>query len=324
MTIVVGIDIAKHTFDIATLQSNGKHRTKARLPNDLKGFEVLQQWLLKHADPQAWIVMEATNVYHEALAEWLLRQGYRVCVLNPAQPAFYARSQLQRVKTDKVDAKLLADYGSRHLAELRSWQPEAPEIRRLKALVHRLKDLQDLEQIERNRLEVTDESKVRDSIQSVLDHLQQQTDATLKAIKQHFDDNDDLRGKRDLLTSIDGIADTTAALLLAELGDIQRFENSKAVTAFSGLNPRLQESGKYRGQTRISRMGSARLRAGLYMPAVSSLSHNQAICEMAERMRARGKAGKQIVCAAMRKLLCIAYGVLKSGKPFEPRLALAR
>lgn len=324
MTIVVGIDIAKHTFDIATLQSNGKHRTKARLPNDLKGFEVLQQWLLKHADPQAWIVMEATNVYHEALAEWLLRQGYRVCVLNPAQPAFYARSQLQRVKTDKVDAKLLADYGSRHLAELRSWQPEAPEIRRLKALVHRLKDLQDLEQIERNRLEVTDESKVRDSIQSVLDHLQQQTDATLKAIKQHFDDNDDLRGKRDLLTSIDGIADTTAALLLAELGDIQRFENSKAVTAFSGLNPRLQESGKYRGQTRISRMGSARLRAGLYMPAVSSLSHNQAICEMAERMRARGKAGKQIVSAAMRKLLCIAYGVLKSGKPFEPRLALAR
>lgn len=324
MTIVVGIDIAKHTFDIATLQSNGKYRTKARLPNDLKGFAQLQQWLLKHAEPQAWIVMEATGIYHEALAEWLFKQGYRVCVLNPAQPAFYARSQLQRVKTDKVDAKLLADYGSRHLAELRTWQPEAPELRRLKALVHRLKDLQELEQIERNRLDVTHDSKVRDSIQSVLDHVQRQTDATLKAIKQHFDDNDDLRGKRDLLTSIDGIADITAALLLAELGDIQRFDNSKAVTAFSGLNPRLQESGKYKGQTRISRMGSARLRAGLYMPAVSSLVHNQAICEMAERMRARGKAGKQIVCAAMRKLLCIAYGVLKSGKPFEPKLALAR
>lgn len=324
MTIVVGIDIAKHTFDIATLQSNGKHRTKTRLPNDLKGFAQLQQWLLKHAEPQAWIVMEATGIYHEALAEWLFKQGYRVCVLNPAQPAFYARSQLQRVKTDKVDAKLLADYGSRHLAELRTWQPEAPELRRLKALVHRLKDLQELEQIERNRLDVTHDSKVRDSIQSVLDHVQRQTDATLKAIKQHFDDNDDLRGKRDLLTSIDGIADITAALLLAELGDIQRFDNSKAVTAFSGLNPRLQESGKYKGQTRISRMGSARLRAGLYMPAVSSLVHNQAICEMAERMRARGKAGKQIVCAAMRKLLCIAYGVLKSGKPFEPKLALAR
>ncbi|EJR8320508.1 IS110 family transposase [Escherichia coli] len=324
MTAVVGIDIAKHTFDIATLQSNGKHRTKAKMPNDLKGFEALQQWLLKHAEPQAWIVMEATGIYHEALAEWLFKQGYRVCVLNPAQPAFYARSQLQRVKTDKVDAKLLADYGSRHLAELRSWQPEAPEIRRLRALVHRLKDIQELEQIERNRLESTQESKVRDSIQSVLDHLKKQTDETLKAIKQLFDDNDDLRGKRDLLTSIDGIADRTAALLLAELGDIQRFDSSKAVTAFSGLNPRLQESGKHKGHVRISRMGSARLRAGLYMPAVSSLTHNRAIREMAERMKAKGKAGKQIACAAMRKLLCIAYGVLKSGRPFEPTLAIAR
>ncbi|MDH0704896.1 IS110 family transposase [Pseudomonas toyotomiensis] len=324
MTAVVGIDIAKHTFDIATLQSNGKHRTKAKMPNDLKGFEALQQWLLKHAEPQAWIVMEATGIYHEALAEWLFKQGYRVCVLNPAQPAFYARSQLQRVKTDKVDAKLLADYGSRHLAELRSWQPEAPEIRRLRALVHRLKDIQELEQIERNRLESAQESKVRDSIQSVLDHLKKQTDETLKAIKQLFDDNDDLRGKRDLLTSIDGIADRTAALLLAELGDIQRFDSSKAVTAFSGLNPRLQESGKHKGHVRISRMGSARLRAGLYMPAVSSLTHNRAIREMAERMKAKGKAGKQIACAAMRKLLCIAYGVLKSGRPFEPTLAIAR
>jgi len=324
MTAVVGIDIAKHTFDIATLQSNGKHRTKAKMPNDLKGFEALQQWLLKHAEPQAWIVMEATGIYHEALAEWLFKQGYRVCVLNPAQPAFYARSQLQRVKTDKVDAKLLADYGSRHLAELRSWQPEAPEIRRLRALVHRLKDIQELEQIERNRLGSTQESKVRDSIQSVLDHLKKQTDETLKAIKQLFDDNDDLRGKRDLLTSIDGIADRTAALLLAELGDIQRFDSSKAVTAFSGLNPRLQESGKHKGHVRISRMGSARLRAGLYMPAVSSLTHNRAIREMAERMKAKGKAGKQIACAAMRKLLCIAYGVLKSGRPFDPALAIAR
>ncbi|MFV9682496.1 IS110 family transposase [Pseudomonas sp. NY15367] len=324
MTAVVGIDIAKHTFDIATLQSNGKHRTKAKMPNDLKGFEALQQWLLKHAEPQAWIMMEATGIYHEALAEWLLKQGYRVCLLNPAQPAFYARSQLQRVKTDKVDAKLLADYGSRHLAELRSWQPETPEIRRLRALVHRLKDIQEMEQIERNRLESTQESKVRDSIQSVLDHLKKQTDETLKAIKQLFDDNDDLCGKRDLLTSIDGIADRTAALLLAELGDIQRFDSSKAVTAFSGLNPRLQESGKHKGHVRISRMGSARLRAGLYMPAVSSLTHNRAIREMAERMKAKGKAGKQIACAAMRKLLCIAYGVLKSGRPFEPTLAIAR
>lgn len=324
MTIVVGIDIAKHTFDIATVQDNGKYRTKAKLSNNAAGFEVFEQWLLKHAESDAWIVMEATGIYHEALAEWLFRQGYRACILNPAQMAYYARSQLQRVKTDKVDAKLIADYGIRHQPELRAWQPEKPSIRRLKALVRRLKDLQELEQIEQNRLDVTGESKVRASIESVLEHLHKQIEETLKAIKQHFDDNDDLRGQRDLLTSIDGIADRTAALVLAELGDIERFESSRAVTAFAGLNPRLQESGMLKGHVRISRMGSARLRAGLYMPGVVSITRNPAIQALAERMRANGKTGKQIICAAMRKLLCIAYGVLKSGKPFDAHLAIAR
>nr|WP_236763286.1 IS110 family transposase [Acinetobacter junii] len=124
MPSVIGIDIAKHTFDLATLQPNGKYRTKAKLANDKAGFAVLRDWLNKHSEPGAWVVMEATGIHHEALAEWLLEQGYRVCVLNPAQIAHYARSQLQRVKTDKVDAKLIAEYGERHQDELRPWQPE--------------------------------------------------------------------------------------------------------------------------------------------------------------------------------------------------------
>ncbi|WP_256574329.1 IS110 family transposase [Pseudomonas sp. M30-35] len=306
------------------MQDNGKYRTKAKLSNNAAGFEVFRQWLLKHAEADAWVVMEATGIYHEALAEWLFKLGYRVCVLNPAQMAYYARSQLQRVKTDKVDAKLIADYGARHQPELRAWQPEQPSIRRLKALVRRLKDLQELEQIEQNRLDVTSEQKVRTSIESVLEHLRQQIDETLKAIKQHFDDNDDLRGQRDLLTSIDGIADRTAALVLAELGDIERFESSRAITAFAGLNPRLQESGMLKGHVQISRMSSARLRARLYMPGIVSITRNPAIRVLTERMRANGKTGKQIICAAMCKLLCIAYGVLISGKPFDPHLAIAR
>lgn len=228
------------------------------------------------------------------------------------------------MKTDKVDAKLIAEYGLRHQDKLRAWEPEKPSIRRLRALTRRLKDLQELEQMEQNRLDVTSDAKAGESIQSMLAHIRQQIADTLKAIKEHFDDHDDLRGQRDLLKSINGIADKTAALLLAELGDIQRFESSRAVTAFAGLNPKLQESGKLKGHVCISRMGSAMLRCGLYLPAVSSMTYNPAIKAMAERMRAKGKAGKKIVCAAMRKLLCIAYGVLKSGNPFDPKLAVAK
>lgn len=322
MSQVVGIDVAKHSFDIATLQTNGKFRTKGKLSNDAQGFQVLQRWLSEHAQPDAWIVMEATGTYHEPLAEHLHGLGYRICVMNPARIASYAKSELQRVKTDRVDAKLLANYGYRHVDQLRAWQPDPPALRRLRALVRRLQDLKEIEQMERNRLEVSDAS-VQDSIRTLLGHLEGQIAETLKAIREHIDDDPDLRGRRDLLVSIDGIADRTAALLLAELGDPLRFEDARAVVAFAGLNPMLQQSGRHEGRVRISRLGSARLRAGLYMPAIVAMTHNPAIKALSDRLRARGKSGKQIICAAMRKLLHIAYGVLKSGDCFDAQRALA-
>ncbi|MWV15348.1 transposase [Pseudomonas sp. L-22-4S-12] len=189
--------------------------------------------------------------------------------------------------------------------------------------MRRLQDLNEIEQMERNRLEVAAAS-VKDSIRSVLQRVEEQIAETLNAIRKQIDDDPDLRGRRDLLTSIDGIGERTAALLLAELGDPLHFESARAITAFAGLNPKLQDAGTHKGQVRISRTGSARLRAGLYIPAVVSMTYNIAINALAKRLRARGKAGKQIVCAAMRKLLHIVYGVLKSAQPFDPQLALAQ
>ncbi|MCP1643874.1 transposase [Pseudomonas citronellolis] len=324
MAIVVGVDIAKKTFDIAVLQSNGKYRTKGNLSNDQSGFSVFDQWLQKHAEPGAWVVMEATNIYHEALGDYLLARGYRVCVMNPARIASYAQSQLQRVKTDKVDAKLIALYGARHAEDLQLWQPDPVSVRQLRALVRRYEELKERFQMEINRLETAKSDVVKESILSVSAHLEQQIEQTLEAIRQHIDDDPDLRGKRDLLTSIEGISDKTAALLLAELGSISRFESARAVVAFAGLNPRLRESGQHKGQVRISKIGSRLLRAGLFMPAICAMSHNQAIRALRLRLEEKGKAGKQIICAAMRKLLQIAYGVLKSGQPYNVELALAR
>ncbi|SFE10302.1 Transposase [Pseudomonas citronellolis] len=324
MAIVVGVDIAKKTFDIAVLQSNGKYRTKGNLSNDQSGFSVFDLWLQKHAEPGAWVVMEATNIYHEALGDYLLARGYRVCVMNPARIASYAQSQLQRVKTDKVDAKLIALYGARHVEDLQLWQPDPVSVRQLRALVRRYEELKELFQMEINRLETAKSDVVKESILSVSAHLEQQIEQTLEAIRQHIDDDPDLRGKRDLLTSIEGISDKTAALLLAELGSISRFESARAVVAFAGLNPRLRESGQHKGQVRISKIGSRLLRAGLFMPAICAMSHNQAVRALRLRLEEKGKAGKQIICAAMRKLLQIAYGVLKSGQPYNVELALAR
>ncbi|MCW0378246.1 hypothetical protein NB697_001092 [Xanthomonas sacchari] len=322
MSPVIGIDVAKRSFDVAIELTNGKHRTKAKLSNDAKGFQALQAWLQTHAQPDSWIAMEATGTYHQALAEFLHARGYRVCVLNPAQTAAYARSQLSRVKTDRSDAKLIASYALRHREQLRRWSPDPPALKQLKALVRRRQDLQQMLQMERNRLDVAP-AQVKDSIQVHLADLQHHIAQIEQAINDHIDQDPTLRGQRELLVSIQGIADTSAALMLAELGDVRRFADASAVTAFAGLNPCLQESGERKGRVCISRTGSPRLRAGLFMPALVAMTHNPIIRALKRRLSERGKTGKQIVCAAMRKLLHLAYGVLKSGTAFDPKRGLA-
>lgn len=323
MLSFVGVDVAKHTFDIATHLPNGKHKTKAKLANEAKGFRDFHTWLQKNSKPCALIVMEATGIYHEALAEYLHINGYRVCVVNPATTSAYAKSELSRVKTDKTDAKLIADFAREKHEKLKLWTPEPLKYRQLRALVRRLDDLQEIQQMERNRLEVADD-RVKESICSVLKHIGQEILETQQAIKSHIDDDPDMRQMRELVTSIDGVGEKTLERLLAELGDIRKYDNPRKLVAAAGLNPRLHESGQLKGRTFISKIGSPRLRAGLYMPGIVAMQHNEALKALKERLKANGKAPKQIICAAMRKLLHIVYGVLKSGQPFDPKLALAR
>lgn len=321
LAALVGIDVAKATLDLACQSAPDTYRTRSKLPNTPTGFAQLLTWLATYARPEAWVVMEATNVYHEAVATFLHAHGYRVCVANPKQVAAYAESELSRTKTDKTDAKLIVRFGLSHLPRLRAWQPLTPAMRTLVALTRRLDDLKALRQMERNRLETADPA-VHASLHAVLDLLDAQIHATEAALSKHIDDDPDLRRRRHLLVSIKGISDLTAARVMAELGDIERFGDVRALVAFVGLNPALRQSGTWRGHVRVSKIGSSLLRAALYMPAVVAMQYNPSIHAMAQRLRARGKPGKVIVVAAMRKLLHIVYGVLKSGRDFDSKVPL--
>ena len=318
---VVGIDVAKATLDLACPIPPDKYRTRGKVPNTPAGFAQLLSWLKTHASPEAWVVMEATNVYHEAVATFLHEQGYRVCVANPRQVKSYADSELSRTKTDKTDAKLIVRFALAHQAQLRAWRPPTPAERTLMVLTRRLNDLKTMQQMESNRLDTADEA-VRESLRAVLATLDEQIKATEEALSRYIDDDPDLRQRRELLVSIQGIGDLTASRLMAELGDIQRFDDVRDVVAFAGLNPALRQSGTWRGHTRISKIGSTTLRAALYMPAVSAMQHNPLIRDLAQRLKAKGKHGMVIAVAAMRKLLHLAYGVLRSGRAFDPKVAL--
>jgi transposase len=155
-------------------------------------------------------------------------------------------------------------------------------------------------------------------------HFIVQIEMVDRAIAETIDHDNDLRGKRDLLLSIDGVGETLAAVILAELPGPEVISTSAQAVAYAGLNPRRFQSGSsINHPTRISKIGNAKLRTALFMPAMVAMRHNPAVAALAERLRAKGELkGKQIVIAAMRKLLVICFGVLKSGKPFDPAVAM--
>jgi len=126
-----------------------------------------------------------------------------------------------------------------------------------------------------------------------------------------------------LLDSIPGIAETTAALLLAEMTDIKQYKSARQIAAYAGLVPRERQSGSsLRGRARLSKIGNARLRHALYFPAITALRCSPFFKAWAEGLRAREKGKMTVICAVMRKLIhLLAYGVLKNGKPFDPAWA---
>lgn len=323
VTKIVGVDVAKATFDVAVgLAKPGKFQTRAKVPNRHEGFEALLAWLDKHA-PDAAVCMEVTGVYHEALAAFLIQRGKTVYVANPAQVKYFGKSQLSRTKTDRTDAKLIAQFATSQqnsAKPMAPWTPPTPAQRALRALVERLDDLKGMERMEANRLDVAD-AAVRGSLEASLKALRQQIKTLEKRIDQHIDNDPDLCHDAALMTSIPGIAKTTSASLLAALGDLRRFDAPGKLVAFVGLNPALRESGTLKGQVHISKTGTPSLRAKLYMPAVSAKNHNPIVRAFCERLLARGKRPIVTVCAAMRKLLHLVWGVIHTSTHFDPDYA---
>ena len=318
METYLGIDIAKAKFAAALLTADGKVRHKS-CPNTPAGFADLAAWLMRQRVAQVHACLEATGTYGEAVATWLHTAGHVVSVVNPTIIHAYARTQLARSKTDRLDAELIARFTATQ--QPLAWQPPAPEIRQLQALVRRLDALQGMRTQELNRLEsgaaVAD---VRASIEAVLTNLETQIAHVKQLIRAHLDRHPGLRAQRELLLSIPGIGETTAAVLIAELFD-KSYTSARQAAAFAGLVPRLVESGTLRGRSRLSKIGPSRLRKALYLPAVAALRWNPTIRAVRVRLRAAGKPPMVIIGAAMRKLIHLAYGVLKSGRAYEPTCA---
>jgi transposase len=318
MSNIVGIDVAKAKLAVVLITADGKvlHKSCA---NSAAGHADLLRWLARHAAPPLDVGLEATGGYQEAVAVGLHDAGHHVRVLNPSAVAAYAQSQLRRAKTDPTDAALIADYV--RTQQPPRWVPPPPDARQLQALVRRLDALLEMQTQETNRRELA-APIVRPSIEATLAHLRDEIAAIKRQIADHINQFPTLRTQRDLIVSIPGIGDTTAAIVLGELLDIARFTSARHLAAFTGLVPHIRQSGtSLRGRGTLSKLGDGRLRKALYWPAITAMRHNAPLRRFAARLRAAGKPTMVVVAAVMRKLLHQIYGVLRSGRAFDPTCA---
>ena len=329
--LIVGIDVSKAWLDVA-LQSSGKSKCYERqVDNDAKGFQRLLSWAQERSGAQAaelTVVMEATGVYHEAAALRLHEAGCRVIVANPKAVRDFAKGVGMLNKTDRADARALLRYGRERAEELVAWEPPPSEIRTLRALYARLSAVQTDWRRELNRKEQADLSgqpeAVSESMQQSIAHLQADCERLQQAIEDHFDQHPDLRDQRELLQSIDGVGPISADRLLCVLAR-QQFRNARQAAAFVGLAPTQHQSGSsIRKAAHMRKRGEGSLKAVLYMAAVSASQHNQELRSQYQALLKAGKAKKCALGALMRRLLHIAFGILKSGKPYDPQLAGAR
>ena len=312
----LGLDIAKLKFDAALLTESGV--THHVFPNTPQGYRALHGWYTQLGVPHVHACLEATGTYGDGVALALHAAGQTVSFINPARLKAFAQTTMTRTKTDKTDAVLLA----RFCAAFRPapWTPPLPELRELQALVRRWQALQQMRQQDVNRRTGgLVQPAVHASIDTLLVHFDQALAQVEQALHDHLRQHPTLQRQVTLLDSIPGIAWPSAVQLLAEIGAWSNYASARALAAQAGLTPKQRLSGSsVHGKPKLAKTGSARLRKLLYFPAIVARTHNPVIRAFCDRLAAQGKPKMVIVGAAMRKLLHLIYGVLKSGRPFDP------
>ncbi|WP_239327055.1 IS110 family transposase [Snodgrassella gandavensis] len=301
----VGIDVSKKTLDCCVLDADNEVYLKVQ--NSRAGYDELMSLLALYDDVH--VCLEATGAYWQSLVEFLGANDVCVSVENPAKVHYFAKASMLRMKSDKRDALLIADYCQAMKPRLYSPLDESvAELRLLVGMYHRLRKQRVSERVK--LLEVP--GLVRHLVESNIAHFDTQLLEVEKMLRAFFRSNVDLGRKHKLLQTIPGIGFSSSAVLLSILASINTFESANQFVAYLGLNPRKMESGtSLKGREHISKVGKPEYRAALYMPAMVAYSKNL-YPDFVARLQDNGKMPKVIIVALMRKLAIYAYTVYKT------------
>lgn len=305
-TIYVGIDIAKAQVDVAIRPTDDRWE----IPYDQKGIRKLVTQL-KAANPEM-VLLEASGGLELSLVAALAAAALPVVVVNPRQVRYFARATGKLVKTDSIDAAVLAHFAEAVRPPLRPLRDS--ETQALNSLTARRHQVMTMLVSEKNRLGAA-ASAVRPRIEAHIVWLEQELKDLDDGLRLSLRQSPIWREKDNLLRTVPGVGEQLSLALLAYLPELGTL-NRRQVAALVGVAPFNRDSGTLRGKRSVWG-GRARVRSTLYMGALVATRHNPIIRDFYQRLVAAGKPKKLALIACMRKLLFILNAMVKSGQPWR-------
>jgi transposase len=318
----VGVDVSAKTLAAKRRRRNEAKDEAREFCNDAAGHRELLKWIGRGAR----VCMEATGVYHLQLALMLVAAGVEVMVINPRVAKDFGRALANRSKTDRIDAGTLLEYVDR--MDFVAWKAPSAAVMELRELGRRLSELVHAGAEEKNRFHAKNVAAISrtviSDVQAHVAQIEKRVKQIEKAAAMIIRGDVELREQFEILTKIRGIARRSAILLLSELAVLDPTMTVKQVVGHAGLDPREYESGSsVQKPPRISKNGNARLRAILYMPALTAIRHERGARLFFAQLVARGKKKMQAIVAVMRKLLHGIWIALQRRVAFDSSLLFA-
>lgn len=324
----VGIDVSKKDFacclSVINHQQEVKVKASHKFINSLTGFGMLSDWVKRHAKESLPVifVMEATGVYHEALAWFLHSKDQPVSILLPNKAKDYIKANGIKSKNDSIDAKGLAQIGAEK--KLSPWTPPSKQLYDLRAYTRHHQSTTETLTVMSNQLHAIQHSQFQNKeivkqLKQIVKLCEKQLKETEQAIAKTIKEDDVLHKHYQNISVIKGISLLSFAVIAAETNGFILFENAASLVSYAGYDVIENQSGKHTGKTKISKKGNSRIRRILHMPALCAVRADQPqFRNLFERVYERTKIKMKGYVAVQKKLLEMMYYLWKKNESYDP------
>lgn len=323
----VGLDVSSKKinacFSIIDEKQKVIFKSSTVICNTLKGFSVLEEWILKHKKEVIPLVicMEATGIYHENCAYYLYEKGFDVSIILPNKAKKYLEAIGLKSKNDSIDARGLSQMGAEQCLEL--WEPMGTFFYELRLLTRQHQNVTELKTVLKNQLDAL--SFAMHHLDSVTNQLKQtitlfetQLKELNKEIKAHLKSNEEVNCKVENILQMKGLGFLTLSTVLAETNGFTLFKNYKQLVSYAGYDVVEAQSGKRVGKTKISKRGNSRIRRALHMPSLVVIQCQVLpFKELFERTYEKHGIKMKSYVAVQKKLLTMIYHLWNKNEAYN-------